>query len=108
MKSDTLIQGLRRVSPFRPFVISFKSLECITSWCPAILRLRLHRASRAPVSTATLDRSQLSATNCVREEKASTGNKLTIVGTWIAPLIAWLIAIGMSLAIAAVALLSIE
>jgi hypothetical protein len=112
MKSDTLIQGLKRVSPFRPVVISFKSLDCITSLGHAIWQVinfpRLRRTSGVQVSAAALGWPQLTATNCERHEKASTGNRLTIVGTWVAPLIAWLIAVGMSLAIAAVALLNTE
>lgn len=111
MKSGTLIQGLKRVSLFRPFVSSFKS-EWTTRWTPAIRRTtdlpRLHRASAVSVSAATLGKLQPAATNCGRPEKPPAGNRLTIIDTWIAPLIVWLIAIGMSLAIAAVALLSTE
>lgn len=111
MKSGTLIQGLKRVSLFRPLVTSFRS-KWTTRWAPAIRRTtdrpRLHRASTVSVSTATLGRLRLTATNCGRPEKRPAGNRLTIIDTWIAPLIVWLIAIGMSLAIVAVALLSGE
>jgi hypothetical protein len=112
MKRNTLVQGLKRISLFRPLVISFESLECSTRWGPANRPPTnfpgVHRASHMPVSSASLARPQLTATNRERPEWTSTGNRLTIMGSWIAPLIAWLIAVGMSLAIAAVAVLNSE
>ena len=112
MKSDRLFQGLKRISSLGRRVISFESLEWITSWVPAIWGATefsaLRQASHIPISTATLRRLQHIATNRERLEKTSTGNRLSILSTWIASLIVWLIVVGVSLAIVAVALLCTE